>query len=104
MLRLIGMKRRVANKRPCPCGSGLRAGKCHHRILNRLRQELGRQWCREQAEWILENYNDGSEAIPEPTRPPIVRPAQLRKDAEHAPPAPIIPPEKLADLNFPSAA
>lgn len=38
MLSLLGLKKRVANKRPCPCGSGLRLGRCHNRVLNPLRK------------------------------------------------------------------
>lgn len=41
-LRLGGLRKRVANKCPCPCGSGLRLGRCHHRRLNRLRDGCGR--------------------------------------------------------------
>lgn len=36
-MTLLGMKKRVANKLPCPCESGRRFGRCHHRQLNRLR-------------------------------------------------------------------
>ena len=43
-IRLTGMKRRVANKKPCPCGSGSRLGRCHNRNVNHLRGALGRQW------------------------------------------------------------
>jgi hypothetical protein len=45
-LRLAGMRRREANKRPCPCGSGSRLGRCHNRRVNTLRGRLGRQWFR----------------------------------------------------------
>lgn len=41
-LRLGGLRKRVANKRPCPCGSGLRLGRCHHTRINRLRKRCGR--------------------------------------------------------------
>jgi hypothetical protein len=43
-VRLLGMKKRVANKEPCPCRSGSRVGRCHHRSLNVLRKRLGRYW------------------------------------------------------------
>jgi len=36
-ISLLGLKKRVANKRPCPCGSRLRLGKCHNHLLNRIR-------------------------------------------------------------------
>jgi hypothetical protein len=45
-IRLLGMKKRHANKERCPCGSGERVGRCHHRHLNRLRERLGRYWFR----------------------------------------------------------
>jgi hypothetical protein len=43
-VRLLAMKKRKANKRPCPCGAGMRLGRCHHRKLNTLRDKLGRGW------------------------------------------------------------
>jgi hypothetical protein len=45
-IRLAGMRRREANKWPCPCGSERRLGRCHHRRVNTLRGRLGRQWFR----------------------------------------------------------
>lgn len=39
---LAATKRRRANKRPCPCGSGKRLGRCHNRRVNVLRQSVGR--------------------------------------------------------------
>lgn len=33
----IVRKKRIANKRPCPCGSGMRLGCCHNRRVNGLR-------------------------------------------------------------------
>lgn len=46
MVALMAMKRRLANKKPCPCGSGQRVGKCHNRLLNPLRIRLGTSWFR----------------------------------------------------------
>lgn len=43
-VRLLSMKRRQANRRSCPCGSGLRLGRCHNRKVNALRSKLGRRW------------------------------------------------------------
>ena len=43
-VRLTSLKKRPANKEPCPCGSGRRLGRCHHRIVNTLRARLGRGW------------------------------------------------------------
>jgi hypothetical protein len=46
LLQFAGIQRRKANRRPCPCGGGLRVGRCHHRLLNHLRERLGRLECR----------------------------------------------------------
>jgi hypothetical protein len=43
-VRLLTLKKRQANKLPCPCGSGIRVGRCHNRKLNTLRRKLGRYW------------------------------------------------------------
>jgi hypothetical protein len=43
-LRLAGMKKRRANKSLCPCASGRRLGRCHNRVVNRLRDRMGRSW------------------------------------------------------------
>lgn len=48
LLRLAGIRRRHANKQPCPCGSGIRTGRCHNAAVNSARQRLGRRRCREQ--------------------------------------------------------
>ena len=39
---LATMKRRRANKRPCPCASGRPLGRCHNRKVNALRDRVGR--------------------------------------------------------------
>lgn len=57
MVGLAGMKKRIANKLICPCGSGIRLGKCHNRPVNRLRKQLGRSWFRGQYQW-LKNSTD----------------------------------------------
>ncbi len=51
-VRLAGMKKRAANKYPCPCGSGHRLGRCHHRRVNFFRDQLGRWWFRAQHSWL----------------------------------------------------
>jgi hypothetical protein len=43
-VRLLAMKKRKANKLACPCGTGIRLGRCHNRKLNTLRNKLGRRW------------------------------------------------------------
>lgn len=50
---LAAMKKRSANKHPCPCGSGRRLGKCHNRIVNAHRQKVGRTWFRAEYERVL---------------------------------------------------
>lgn len=47
-LQLTSLKKRSANKRPCPCRSGRRLGRCHNRVVNRLRRRLGTGWCRDE--------------------------------------------------------
>lgn len=44
-LELLGTKKRIANKKPCPCGCRLRLGRCplHHR-LNNFRNAAPRSW------------------------------------------------------------
>ncbi len=43
----LGMKERKANKLPCPCGCGLRLGKCgFHRKLKKFRHLAERSWFR----------------------------------------------------------
>ncbi|MEX0613997.1 MAG: SEC-C domain-containing protein [Pirellulales bacterium] len=43
-VRCAAMKKRRANKVPCPCGSGQRLGRCHNRVVNSLRKRFGRKW------------------------------------------------------------
>jgi hypothetical protein len=44
-LKLLGMKKRIANKKSCPCGCRKRLGKCfiHHK-LNNYRKMVPRYW------------------------------------------------------------
>ena len=44
LFRLLGVKKRIANKWPCPCESGCRIGRCHNRKLNPLRKVQSRRW------------------------------------------------------------
>jgi len=43
---LTAMKKRLANRQRCPCGSQRRLGRCHHRRINAIRDRLGRSWFR----------------------------------------------------------
>ncbi|MDB4891848.1 MAG: hypothetical protein JWL61_3703 [Gemmatimonadetes bacterium] len=44
-LRLASLTRRHANKRPCPCHSGVRVGRCHGAQVHQARRVLGRGVC-----------------------------------------------------------
>ncbi|ODT02996.1 MAG: hypothetical protein ABS52_11185 [Gemmatimonadetes bacterium SCN 70-22] len=56
-LRLASLKRRHANKRRCPCRSGVRVGRCHAAAVHEARRRLGRLVCR--AEWKLLAWQQG---------------------------------------------
>jgi hypothetical protein len=56
-LHLAGMKKRTANKYPCPCGSGKRLGRCHNRRVNHLRKSVGRTWFRAEYTRVAELLN-----------------------------------------------
>lgn len=44
-LKLLGMKRRIANKKPCPCGCRNRLGKCSfNKKIQRYRAMAPRSW------------------------------------------------------------
>jgi len=45
-VRASTLRRRIANKTSCPCGSRVRLGRCHHRRVNAARRCLGRPWFR----------------------------------------------------------
>ena len=51
MLKILSMKRRVGNKRECPCGSGRTLGRCHAPRLGELRKSLMRR------DFLLAAYN-----------------------------------------------
>jgi len=47
-LELLGMKKRLANKKPCPCGCGKRLGACRYHIkMAELRELASRPWFRQ---------------------------------------------------------
>jgi len=47
-LKLLGVKRRIANKKNCPCSCGKRYGECKYRyILEQYRYTANRGWFRE---------------------------------------------------------
>jgi hypothetical protein len=52
-LRLLGMKKRQANRQPCPCGCGRRVGGCRFNArLRKFRMLAPRAWFRAQIEVI----------------------------------------------------
>jgi hypothetical protein len=52
-LEALSLKKRLANKRPCPCGCGRRLGKCRLRLkLNSLRNAASRSWFAREAKNI----------------------------------------------------
>jgi hypothetical protein len=57
-LRLAGMKKREANTRPCPCGSGRRLGRCHNRSVNGQRRRMGRLWFRAEYARVIEHFEN----------------------------------------------
>jgi len=47
-IQLLGLKRRIANKMPCPCGCGLRSGRCRFNLhLAPCRRLASRGWFRQ---------------------------------------------------------
>lgn len=58
MLDLLGKKRRIANKRPCPCGSGIRLGRCHAEQLATIRRTLPPFMFRAEAKQFRQWLND----------------------------------------------
>ena len=53
-LRLLGTKKRGANKQPCPCGCRLRLGRCRFNVrLAKFRRVASRSWFRREREEIL---------------------------------------------------
>lgn len=57
-LRLSSLHKRVANKRPCPCGSRRRLGRCHNRVVNAYRRELGRKWFAKEYHRVTSSLDD----------------------------------------------
>lgn len=59
-LRLGGLKRRHANKQPCPCWSGRRVGRCHGAAVREARRRVGRGRCREQYSLLVQQQQIGT--------------------------------------------
>lgn len=69
---LATMKRRRANKQPCPCGSGHRLGRCHNRKVNMLRDRVGRLVLMKEMQTIAAAFREASSrksAAPLPAQP-----------------------------------
>ena len=55
-LVLLSIKKRVANKKHCPCGCGFRYGKCNYRLhLEKFRHIANQEWFQNQANSIGRN-------------------------------------------------
>jgi hypothetical protein len=49
-IKLLGLKKRIANKAHCPCGCGRRVGKCaFNKKLGKMRRLASRSWFRAQS-------------------------------------------------------
>jgi hypothetical protein len=49
-LKILGTKKRIANKMPCPCSSGKSYSRCKcQKVLERYRQLASRRWFKEHA-------------------------------------------------------
>ena len=57
LLVSLSTRRRLANKRPCPCKSGRRLGRCHNISVNATRKTLGRRWFAAQKVHIVGQSN-----------------------------------------------
>lgn len=57
-LYLLGLRKRIANKLPCHCGSGQRLGRCHNRVLNPLRKVAHRREFWEQLRLLRSHLKD----------------------------------------------
>jgi hypothetical protein len=57
MLRMLALKKRIANKLRCPCGSGLRVGRCCHRRLQYLRVIRPRSWFRKEYHQLCDDQS-----------------------------------------------
>lgn len=53
-VHLASLRKRVANKKPCYCGSGHRLGRCHQAVVDSIRQKRSRAWFRHEWEPVQE--------------------------------------------------
>jgi hypothetical protein len=63
MLQMLGLKKRNANKKPCPCGSGLRVGKCHNKVLKPFRNLATRRYFQEHGMQIQKQFRSAGERL-----------------------------------------
>lgn len=100
---LATMKRRRANRRPCPCGSGRRLGSCHNRRVNMLRSRIGRPVLMREMRTIAIAFHEASSrkvAVPRPEEPTGAR--RLPDTVREAMNAPIPPPWETRWRQYPS--
>lgn len=92
-MKLLGLKKRVANKKPCPCGSGTRTGRCHNMRLNALRERFKMvprgQFHREHQmlKFALAEEGGADEALPRVEASNGPRIASMSRDGEERTPA-----------------
>ena len=100
---LAAMKRRLANKRPCPCGSGRRLGRCHNRRVNTLRNQVGRLVLVNEMQIIVAAFRDASsrKTTTEPAKPAAG--GLLRAALSEIATAPINPPWVMPRGQAPAA-
>lgn len=59
-IRALAVRKRIANKRPCPCGCGGRLGRCSfHQTLNELRHLAPRAWFAKHLAFMKETASRG---------------------------------------------
>lgn len=63
MLLMLGLKKRLANKKTCPCGSGLRVGKCHNKVLKPFRNLATRRYFQEHGMQIQQQIKSSGERL-----------------------------------------
>jgi hypothetical protein len=70
------VKRRRANKQPCPCGSGRRLGRCHNRKVNMLRDRVGRLVLVKEMQTIAAAFREASSR--KSVAPTLAQPAEAQ--------------------------
>ncbi|MEE1981394.1 ubiquitin-conjugating enzyme family protein [Shewanella xiamenensis] len=70
-LKALALRKRVANKLPCPCGCGGRLGSCKYRfILNEFRQVERRRWFRDHLQQAFTPIEKPKKRVGKPPKKP----------------------------------